>query len=137
MLRKYFAGVPVESLNRRYGYSIRKIKELASDYRQGKIDIFDDMNKRKIAMSMMSHQEEVQLLQDKIKALEHALMMSNIKAEGYEIMMDILKREHGIDLSKKSRSRTVHELKERWSGTIIALRIPYQAPLFNYINYIE
>ncbi len=25
----------------------------------------------------------------------------------------------------------------RWSGTIIALRIPYQAPLFNYINYIE
>jgi hypothetical protein len=59
------------------------------------------MNKRKIAMSMMSHQEEVQLLQDKIKALEHALMMSNIKAEGYEIMMDILKREHGIDLSKK------------------------------------
>ena len=101
MLRKYFAGVPVESLNRRYGYSIRKIKELASDYRQGKIDIFDDMNKRKIAMSMISHQEEVQLLQDKIKALEHALMMSNIKAEGYEIMMDILKREHGIDLSKK------------------------------------
>lgn len=52
---------------------------------------------------MMSHQEEVQLLQDKIKALEHALMMSNIKAEGYEIMMDILKREHGIDLSKKSQ----------------------------------
>ncbi len=101
MLREYFSGVPVESLNRRYGYSIRKIKDLASDYRQGKIDIFDDMNKRKIAMSMMSHQEEVQLLQDKIKALEHALMMSNIKAEGYEIMMDILKREHGIDLSKK------------------------------------
>lgn len=52
-------------------------------------------------MSMMSHQEEVQMLQDKIKALEHALKMSNIKAEGYEIMMDILKKEHGIDLSKK------------------------------------
>ena len=68
---------------------------------QGKIDIFDDVNKRKIAMSMMSHQEELQMLQDKIKALEHALMMSNIKAEGYEIMMDILKKEHGIDLSKK------------------------------------
>ena len=27
----------------------------------------------------MSHQEEVQLLQDKIKALEYALMLSNIK----------------------------------------------------------
>ena len=25
----------------------------------------------------------------------------------------------------------------RWNGTIIALRIPYQAPSFNYINYIE
>lgn len=26
---------------------------------------------------------------------------SNIKAEGYEVMMDILKDEYGIDLSKK------------------------------------
>lgn len=34
----------------------------------------------------MTHQEEVQLLQDKIKALEHALKLSNIKAEGYEVM---------------------------------------------------
>ena len=101
MLREYFSGVPVENLSKRYGYAIPKIKQLASDYKQGKIDIFDDVNKRKIAMSMMSHQEEVQMLQDKIKALEHALKMSNIKAEGYEIMMDILKKEHGIDLSKK------------------------------------
>ena len=101
MLREYFSGVPVENLSKRYGYAIPKIKQLASDYKQGKIDIFDDVNKRKIAMSMMTHQEEVQMLQDKIKALEHALKMSNIKAEGYEIMMDILKKEHGIDLSKK------------------------------------
>ena len=101
MLREYFSGVPVENLSKRYGCAIPKIKQLASDYKQGKIDIFDDVNKRKIAMSMMSHQEEVQMLQDKIRALEHALKMSNIKAEGYEIMMDILKKEHGIDLSKK------------------------------------
>ena len=84
MLREYFSGVPVENLSKRYGYAIPKIKQLASDYKQGKIDIFDDVNKRKIAMSMMSHLEEVQMLQDKIKALEHALKMSNIKAEGYE-----------------------------------------------------
>ena len=101
MLREYFSGVPVENLSKRYGYAIPKIKQLASEYKQGKIDIFDDVNKRKIAMSLMSHQEEVQMLQDKIRALEHALKMSNIKAEGYEIMMDILKKEHGIDLSKK------------------------------------
>ena len=25
----------------------------------------------------------------------------------------------------------------RWNGTIVALRIPYNAPTFNYINYIE
>lgn len=25
----------------------------------------------------------------------------------------------------------------RWNGTIVALRIPYNVPLFNYINYIE
>ena len=86
MLREYFSGVSVENLSKRYGVAIPKIKQLASDYKQGKIDIFDDINKRKIAMSMMSHQEEVQMLQDKIMALEHALKMSNIKAEGYEIM---------------------------------------------------
>ena len=101
MLREYFSGVPAENLSKRYGYSVNKIKSLAIDYKQGKIDIFDDPTKRKIAMSMMTHQEEVQLLKDKIKALEHALKLSNIKAEGYEIMMNILKEEHGIDLSKK------------------------------------
>jgi hypothetical protein len=49
----------------------------------------------------MTHQEEVQLLQDKIRALEDALKLSNIKAEGFEVMMRILKDEYGIDLSKK------------------------------------
>ena len=101
MLREYFSGVSVESLSRRYGYSVIKIKTLASDYKQGKIDIFDNPQKRKIAESIMTHQEEVQLLRDKIRALENALKLSNIKAEGYEVMMSILKDEYGIDLSKK------------------------------------
>ena len=39
MLREYFSGVSVESLSRRYGYSVIKIKTMASDYKQGKIDI--------------------------------------------------------------------------------------------------
>lgn len=101
MLREYFSGVPVESLSRRYGYSVPRIKTLASDYKQGKIDIFDNPQKRRIATSIMTHQEEVRLLHDKIKALENALKLSNIKAEGYEVMMGILKDEYGIDLSKK------------------------------------
>ena len=101
MLREYFSGVPVESLSKRYGYSVVKIKTLATEYKQGKIDIFDNPQKRRIAMSIMTHQEEVQLLQDKIKALEDALKLSNIKAEGFEVMMRILKDEYGIDLSKK------------------------------------
>ena len=101
MLREYFPGVPVESLSRRYGYSVKKIKTLAADYKQGKFDIFDNPLKRRIALSIMTHQEEVQLLRDKIKALENALKLSNIKAEGYEVMMGILKDEYGIDLSKK------------------------------------
>ena len=101
MLREYFSGVPVESLSKRYGYSVVKIKTLATEYKQGKIDIFDNPQKRRIAMSIMTHQEEVQLLQDKIRALEDALKLSNIKAEGFEVMMRILKDEYGIDLSKK------------------------------------
>ena len=101
MLREYFSGVAVENLSKRYGYSVLKIKTLASDYKQGKIDIFDNPQKRRIAMSIMTHQEEVQLLQDKIKALENALKLSQIKAEGFEVMMGILKDEYGIDLSKK------------------------------------
>lgn len=39
MLREYFSGVPIERLSRRYGYSEKKIRELASSYKQGKIDI--------------------------------------------------------------------------------------------------
>ena len=101
MLREYFSGVPMENLSKRYGYSIVKIKTLATEYKKGKIDIFDNPQKRRIAMSIMTHQEEVQLLQDKIRALEDALKLSNIKAEGFEVMMRILKDEYGIDLSKK------------------------------------
>ncbi|MCR5352603.1 MAG: hypothetical protein K6E35_08965 [Bacteroidales bacterium] len=101
MLREYFSGVPVENLSKRYGYSVVKIKKLAMEYKQGKIDIFDNPQKRRIALSIMTHQEEVQLLQDKIKALEDALKLSNIKAEGFEVMMRILREEYGIDLSKK------------------------------------
>ena len=89
MLREYFSGVSVESLSSRYGYSVIKIKTMASDYKQGKIDIFDDPKKRRIATSIMTHQEEVQLLHDKIRALEHALKLSNIKAEGYEVMTSL------------------------------------------------
>ena len=40
MLREYFSGVSVESLSRRYGDSVIKIKTMASDYKQGIIDIF-------------------------------------------------------------------------------------------------
>ena len=101
MLREFFSGVPVENLSKRYGYSIVKIKTLATEYKQGKIDIFDNPQKRRIAISIMTHQEEVQLLQDKIKTLEEALKLSSIKAEGFEVMMRILKDEYGIDLSKK------------------------------------
>ena len=101
MLREYFSGMPLKDLSKRYGYSEKKIISLASEYKQGKIDIFDDRDKRKLAMSMMSHEEEVRLLRDKIAALENALKLSNIKAEGYEIMLRILKEEYGIDLSKK------------------------------------
>ena len=104
MLREYFSGMPVEDLSKRYGYSEKKIISLASEYKQGKIDIFDDRDKRRIALSMMSHEEEVRLLQDKIKALENALKLSNIKVEGYEIMMHILKDEYGIDLLKKAEA---------------------------------
>ena len=104
MLREYFSGMPVEDLSKRYGYSEKKIISLASEYKQGKNDIFDDRDKRRIALSMMSHEEEVRLLQDKIKALENALKLSNIKVEGYEIMMHILKDEYGIDLSKKAEA---------------------------------
>ena len=104
MLREYFSGMPVEDLSKRYGYSEKKIISLASEYKQGKFDIFDDRDKRRIALSMISHEEEVRLLQDKIKALENALKLSNIKVEGYEIMMHILKDEYGIDLSKKAEA---------------------------------
>ena len=112
MLREYFSGVPVENLSKRYGYSVLKIKTLATDYKQGKIDIFDNPQKRRITMSIMTHQEEVQLLKDKIKALEDALKLSNIKAEGFEVMMRILKDEYDIDLSKKVEAEQSKNSKE-------------------------
>ncbi|MBQ8022126.1 MAG: hypothetical protein IJ255_05840, partial [Bacteroidales bacterium] len=48
LLREYFSGVPIESLRRRYGYSEKKIREFASSYKQGKIDIFEVRDQKKI-----------------------------------------------------------------------------------------
>lgn len=41
MLREYFSGVPLKSLRRRYGYSEKNIRNLASSYKRGEIDIFE------------------------------------------------------------------------------------------------
>lgn len=113
LLREYFSGVSIETLRRRYGYSEKKIRELACSYKQGKIDIFEVRDRKKISMSEMTHKEEVDLLQMKIKSLEHALKMANIKAEGFEYMMGVLKEEYGIDLSKKVEAeRLKHSRKD-------------------------
>ena len=112
MLREYFSGVPISSLSRRYGYCEKKIRDLASDYKQGKIDIFEIRDHKKIAMSEKTHKEEVELLQLKIKSLEQALKMANIKAEGFEYMMGVLKDEYGIDLSKKVEAERLKHSKK-------------------------
>ena len=112
LLREYFSGVSIETLRRRYGYSEKKIRELACSYKQGKIDIFEVRDRKKISMSEMTHKEEVDLLQMKIKSLEHALKMANIKAEGFEYMMGVLKEEYGIDLSKKVEAERLKHSKK-------------------------
>ena len=112
MLREYFSGVPLASLSRRYGYSENKIRELARDYKQGKFDIFEVMDQKKISMSELTHKEEVELLQMKIKSLEEALKMANIKAEGFEYMMNVMKEEYGVDLSKKVEAERLRHSKK-------------------------
>ena len=112
MLREYFSGVPLTVLSRRYGYGEKKIRELASAYKQGKIDIFEIKDRKKIIMSELTHKEEIDLLQMKIKSLEEALKMANIKAEGFEYMMGVLKEEYGIDLSKKVEAERLRHLKK-------------------------
>ena len=107
MLREYFSGVSIESLCRRYGYSEKKIRELASSYKRGAVK-----GQKKISMSELTHKEEVELLQMKIKSLEHALKMANIKAEGFEYMMGVLKEEYGIDLSKKVEAERLKHSKK-------------------------
>ena len=112
MLREFFSGVSISILSRRYCYSEKKIRELASAYRQGKIDIFAVTDQKKIAMSELTHKEEIELLQMKIKSLEEALKMANIKAEGYDYMMGVMKEEYGVDLSKKVEAERLRHSKK-------------------------
>ena len=112
LLREYFSGIPMATLSRRYGFSENKIRELSNAYKQGKIDIFEVTDRKKIAMSKQTHEEEVERLQLKIKSLEAALKMANIKAEGFEYMMGVLKEEYGIDLSKKVEAERLKHSKK-------------------------
>ena len=63
-------------------------------------------------MSEMTHKEEVELLQMKIKRLEEALKLANIKAEGFEYMMGVMKEEYGVDLSKKVEAERLKRSKK-------------------------
>ena len=71
-------------------------------------------------MSRVTSEEADELLSEN-KALRHRLEEALLRLEGYEIMGDILKEEHGIDLLKKIRSRTVQRLKERHTQMSLAL----------------
>ena len=101
VLREYYSGVPAETLHRRYGMSLKRIKELSEQYRSGKIDIFDERDKYAIEMSR-DDKERIRELESKVRSLESAVKMSNIKIEGYEYMLRLLKEEEGIDLLKKA-----------------------------------
>jgi len=102
VLREYYSGVPAETLHRRYGMSLKRIKELSEQYRSGKIDIFDERDKYAIEMSRKDDKERIRELESKVRSLESAVKMSNIKIEGYEYMLSQLKEEEGIDLLKKA-----------------------------------
>ena len=115
VLREYYSGVPAETLHRRYGMSLKRIKELSEQYRSGKIDIFDERDKYAIEMSRKDDKERIRELESKVRSLESAVKMSNIKIslesavkmsnikiEGYEYMLRLLKEEEGIDLLKKA-----------------------------------
>ena len=114
LLRKYFSRVPSESLRRRYGYSEKMIRELANSYKQGIIEIFEVRGQKKIAMSEMTHKEEVDLLQMIIKSLERTLKMANIKAEGFEYMNGSPEGVWNRPVKKVEAERLKHSKKSTW-----------------------
>ena len=59
--------------------SLKRIKELSEQYRSGKIDIFDERDKYAIEMSRKDDKERIRELESKVRSLESAVKMSNIK----------------------------------------------------------
>jgi len=100
-LKAYFSGEPLDQICRRFGYSRVRLQAMAEDYKSGKIDIFGPMDKKKIDNQL----KEVDLLKARVAELEEALKISKIKAEGYEIMMRLIREEYGIDLPKKVEAK--------------------------------
>lgn len=101
VLKRYFSGENLDVLCRRYGVSRSRVLSLAEDYKSGKIDIFDENEKRMLDKNIEKHSEEVLRLRERISELEECLRMAKIKEEGYEIMLRIAREAYGIDLPKK------------------------------------
>ena len=55
MLREYFSGVPVENLSRRYGYTVPKIKQLASICRKSRGRTAQKLKDRYPEISLRDH----------------------------------------------------------------------------------
>lgn len=102
VLREYYSGIPKEDLRRRYGVSPRKLEEWIESYRSGKINIFDERDKHAIEMARKDDKEKIRQLESELRLLRETLKMSQIKVEGYEYMLELLKEEEGIDLLKKA-----------------------------------
>lgn len=115
VLQEYFSGVPLKGLAKRYGMSPKRILSLASSYKKEEIDIFNVGYINRVKMAEDKHMQEMRNLQEKVKLLEESLKMANIKIEGYEYMIKLLKEEEGIDLIKKAApGQSGRQRKDIW-----------------------
>ena len=86
------------------GRIFRWMRELGMDV-SNKQTIFNPVKSDNMAKSKTDSSLEVLQMQEKIKALEKALLNSELRATAYETMIEIAEKELKINIRKKSNTK--------------------------------
>ena len=76
------------------------------------------LNERKIKLEKEMESEEEKLLKARIKELEKELQFRELKNRAYEIMIEIAKKDYGIDLEKEPVAKDLANLKKKRRGKV-------------------
>lgn len=109
IVHRYFKEkVSIRSLAKELSAEPETIRQWIIKYKAEVLRLYFDND---INLTRMKTKSDSTKLSGEVKRLEQELKMANLQVEGYQIMIDILREEYGIDVVKKYGAKQLNNSK--------------------------